>query len=319
MVKLISKLALLGLLIIAGQFALYAIQPSRPMPLLIREVRDARRCTYVFLGDSVNATASATDTNRASISRMLAGKLGSRLAGLSRGGFDLLLYRDIVLDILRHPKASRTVIIEVNIAGLNGDGRTPYTEHQEIAFELRKRNSIGLRVFDRPLHVFRVPALRPAIRLEEHLHKGIFWQGRQVGKQRDFEGARFLVPEVTDDLVRQNLILRYGQPISPGNRMLEAATEIARRLTSRGHRAVFFLTPVNHGRCDAYWNGEISPILREKARAARAAVEAGGGELLDLTFALGPEYFDPAHYPNEHLKEAGRDWVAQALADYLRR
>jgi hypothetical protein len=317
MAKLFIQLALLGLLIAAGQFGLVALFPPPPASLVVREMLAARKPGIVYLGDSVNAFVSAGDTNVASVSRMLQNKLGRRVLGISRGGFDLLLFRDFVRDWVLHVAPPRTVVVEVNLAVLGGDGRTPFSQHHEIAFELRRQSSRGLRAFDRPLHIFRVPALRPAIRLEEFLHQDVVWLGRTIGKERDFEDVNFLVPEVTDDLVRTNLIIRYGQPIAPGNRLLAAATDIAKELTARGHRAVFFITPVNYQRCDGYWSGAISPILREKASAVHAAVAAGGGELLDFTFALGPEYFDPAHYPNEHLQEAGRDYVAQALANHL--
>jgi len=313
--KFSGEILLLVLLVLAAQTAFTALYPVPPVSNIVHEMQASYRHSFVFLGDSVNATYSKADARRKSISWLLEQKIDQRVADISRGGFDMLLFRGYIRELVRQPPKPRTVLVEVNLSNFSDDGRSFFTQHQEIIFNLQGQTRWWLRVLDRPLHIFQFPCVRPAIRREEYMNRDIVWQGRVIGKQKNFESDHFMVPVVTDDLVRDNLIIRYGIPLHECNRMLEATTEAARLLRTHGQRAVFFITPVNYQRGEAYWNNAISPILQAKAARVRAAIAAGGGECIDLSFALDKTFFDTSRYPNEHLTESGRDFVAQSLAD----
>lgn len=310
------NIVIVGLLVLAGQVGWVALQPAAPSRL-VQEMMGASRRSYLFLGDSVNAKTSVGDPHRKSISHLLAENLDRHVGAVARGGFEMRMFRDYTRRLVREVHEPKTVVITVNLANFSGDGRSPFTRHKEIAFELNREFNQGLRLFDRPLHIFRFPPIRPDLRLETYMNQPIRWQGRVVGRQKQFEGAHFMVSPVTDDLIRSNIVIRYAQPMTRDNRMLQAMRETARLLKRHGHRPVFFITPVDHERCDAYWAGRVSPLLATKVRQILDVAHRDGFEILDFSFALGRAHFDPSQYPNEHLRASGREWVAMALADYL--
>jgi hypothetical protein len=235
------------------------------------------------------------------------------------GGYNMRLFRDYIRTVLSHnsPERPRTWILTVNLSNYQGDGRSAWVRNKLHAAMLGQYLHRTLRAFARPMRIFQFPAYRPDIRPDEDSRCPIFWQGAEIGRNRDYPDSYFKIPDVTDDLRREQIILRYGQPLAPGNLNLKATTEAARLLRSRGQRAVFCIMPCDVERCDALLDGQITPILDAKAAAAAEAARAGGGEVLDLHSAFPHELFIPDQYPNEHLRNAGRERLASAIADFI--
>ncbi len=306
------QLGLMAALLAAAQTVIGARQAQR-LPRAVCEIRAAARRPVVFLGDSVNHTVDPTDRDRAWVSQMLARRLTQPVGAASRGGWDLEVFEAAAAHIARTARSPRTVLITVNLASLWGDGRTPYTTHRAIALDLRRADSLIWAAVAQPLRVFRGPAARPAVSLAAYLDQPVVYNGAVLGPRREFEPGAPRFAETNAASLRDHVIVRYLQPLERDNRLLASASRAARGLTSRGHRAVFFVVPVDVERCEP-WAPEIREVLAGKVEAVRRAVEPHGGEVLDLSTDLGPEFFSTSPYPNEHLNERGRDYVAARLA-----
>ncbi len=315
--RLAFQLVAFALLLAAAQTALVRIWPNPPPSETVRDTVRSLRATVVLLGDSVNHTPCATDTNRAPISRMLARRLAPRVAGISRGGFDLAVFDAMCRFLARRAETPRTVFIEVNVASLWGDGRSPYTTHKLVALDLWRYDRPLLDAWVRPLQVWRFPLAAPDLRLDAYLDQPVVHGGRTLGPLREFQAGhpRYAVP--TEAAIREHVIVRYLQPLAPNNRLLDHAASAARALVRRGHRAVFFVVPVNHEVCEPMFPGEFRAAIAAKVAALRRAVEPQGAEVIDLSTALPADCFAVAAYPNEHLNQRGRDFVAARLADVM--
>lgn len=300
------------MLLLAAQTVIGTHQ-ARQRPRAVVDIRRAAQHEVVVLGDSVNHTVDPSDQNRAWVSTLLAGRLGRRVGAASRGGWDLEVFEAAIEHITRTARSPRTVLITVNLASLWGDGRTPFTTHRNIALDLRRSDSWVWAMVAQPLRVFRGPGIRPSISLEEYLERPVRYRGQTLGVRRDFEpgSPRFAMTNAAS--LRDHVIVRYLQPLEPGNRLLAAASRSARRLTARGHRAIFFVVPVDVERC-AVWAPEIHDVLAAKVEAVRRAIEPYRAQLLDLSRTLSAEFFIPSPYPNEHLNERGRRELAARLA-----
>lgn len=307
-------------LAIGGQYVIDVLSPPLNAGWTAKNMPAQCFKTLVFLGDSINGSFAPDDENPHPLGALIGANLDHRIGTVALGGFDMQLFRDYVkaMEVNMNPEEPHIWILTVNLANYREDGRTPYVRNQntiDIMLQLYHRTR---RAFSRPRHIFRVPAVRPALREEEDQHRPVFWQGKRIGIKRDFDDAHFIVEDVTDDLRRENIILRYAQPMTRGNLALKATTEAARILRRHGQRAVFCIMPCDVERCDALLDGAISPILDGKAVQARAAAEAGGGEVLDLHSAFPHEWFIPDQYPNEHLRNPGREALAAAIASFIR-
>ena len=318
LLRFFSGVLLVAALAVAAQYAIDALWPyefsrsTRAMPGQIDN-------TLVFLGDSINASFDHSETDSEPLSTLIGLHADHHIGTVALGGYDMRLFRDYIRAMAPRlsPDRPHTWIITVNLANYRQDGRTPWNRNKLHIAELRQYLSRTLRAFARPMRIFQFPSTRPDLRPDEDAHRPVLWQGRSIGRNRDFPDDRFKISDVTDDLRRENLVIRYGQPLVPGNLNLRATTEAARLLTRRGQRAVFCIMPCDVERCDALLDGQISPILDAKAAAAAEAVRAGGGEVLDLHSAFPHDLFIPDQYPNEHLRNAGRDRLARAIVGFI--
>lgn len=301
-----------------AQYAIDALWPPE-FPHNIRTMPRQCENTLVFLGDSINASFDHSEENSKPLAELVSLAADHHIGTVALGGYDMRLFRDYVRIMRPRIKRSQphTWILTVNLANYGSDGRTGWVRNKLAMAMLREYLDRTFRAFARPMRIFRFPAYRPDLRPDEESHRLVFWQGRSIGRLRDFPDTRFKIADVTDGLRRENVILRYGQPLDPDNLALRATTEAARLLTRRGQRAVFCIMPCDVERCDALLDGQISPILDAKAAAAAAAARAGGGEVLDLHSAFTHDVFIPDQYPNEHLRNAGRDRLARAIASFL--
>jgi hypothetical protein len=319
LLRFFAGVLLVAALAAAGQYAIDAFWPPE-FPPAIRNM--PRQCgnTFVFLGDSINASFARDDENPRTLATLVSLAADHHIGAVALGGYDMRLFRDYVRAVLPRvsPDNPRTWIFTVNLSNYRQDGRVPWIRNKTHIALLRQYLHRTLRAFARPMRIFQFPAYRPDIRADEDARRPVLWQGRFIGRNRDFPDTRFKIGNVTDDLRRENVILRYGQPLSPGNLNLRATAEAARLLRRFGQRAIFCIMPCDVQRCDALLGGAISPILDEKAATVAAAARDAGGEVLDMHNAYPDEYFIQDQYPNEHLRNAGRSALASAIADFIR-
>lgn len=302
----------------AAQYAIDALWPPEFSPTIRNMPRQCEN-TFVFLGDSINASFAHDDENPKTLATLVSLAADHRIGAVALGGYDMRLFRDYVRAVLPRvsPERPRTWILTVNLSNYQGDGRTAWVRNKLHAAMLGQYLHRTLRAFARPMRIFRFPAYRPDLRPDEDARRPVLWRGETIGRSRDFPDTKFKVADVTDDLRREQIILRYGQPLETGNLELEATAETARLLRSRGQRAVFCIMPCDVERCDALLDGQISPILDEKATVIAAVARAAGGEVLDMHSAFPHELFVPDQYPNEHVRNAGRERLAAAIADFI--
>ena len=314
-----AAILLVAALAAAAQFGIDALWPPK-FGWTIAHMPNEYAKTIVFLGDSIDASFDHDEEDSLPLSTLISIAADHKVGAIALGGYDMRLFRDYIRamgnSIATAP--SNTWVLTVNLANYSGNGRDPWTRNKLHIADMRQLFHRHLRAFARPMRIFQFPAYRPDLRPEEDLRRPILWQGRVIGRNRDFSDTRFKVSDVTDDLRRENVILRYGQPLSPGNLNLRATAEAARMLRRFGQRAVFCIMPCDVQRCDALLGGAVSPLLDEKAATVAAAARDAGGEVLDMHKAYPDEYFIQDQYPNEHLRNAGRSALASAIADFIR-
>jgi len=79
---------------------------------------------------------------------------------------------------------------------------------------------------------------------------------------------------------------------------------------------LFYITPIDWISGEQFWPGEFRNRITHNSRFIETGLNSGKLKVLDLSQDLAPEFFfwrQADLFPNEHLREKGRIWLAHRL------
>ena len=147
---------------------------------------------------------------------------------------------------------------------------------------------------------------------------GVFDGAVRVGAFRDFRMRESRKKQVEKINTRNTLLTAYMGYIRADQRQLVALKSIARLLSRAGITPIFYITPVDYQIGESFFPKRFRERLERNSAVIRSELAAQGATVLDLATALGTRAFAwrQVVYPNEHLNQEGRSFVARQL--YLR-
>jgi len=288
-----------------------------------KDLRDFKACMarqpdVVHLCDSSNFWTGPEDADHGRISDYLDQQLGPLVAArLDGGAFHAGMYEaflDLMIATGRRPRA---LVMPINLRSfsLEWDLKPAY------AFEERMHQ---IRHADSVLASAAIPVLRTFQWMEgDTLDQQAFlecpvWLGtNQVGKVEDFDNPASRQP--TPERVRNRLIYYYLYPLEKDHRRLAAFRRISDKAAAAGIRVVFYITPIDFQTGERHLPGQFLAQVRANIRVVQETLADHQPPVLDLSTALPSRDFATEDYPNEHLMEAGRRFVAEQLAWEVKR
>lgn len=267
----------------------------------------------IFFGDSTINYHDPSDQDTSSIAQML-GELNPEysIGDFSSDAYQLEIYEATLERIVRSPHKPEAVIIPVNMRTFSPEYETSQFAKEE--YYLRNRIPF-FESFDKPLMTIH------AIRFSgttsddpEFLSRPVYWGDAQVGTVSDFIEEKKL-REVTDDRVKGRYIFSYMYDLHMDDVKLEAIRRMAAMSASAGVDLYFYVTPIDVQSGVKAVGPDFERQTRKNVDRVCSVLAQEGLGCLDLAFALGSEFFSFKVYPNEHLKEAGRRFVAQKISD----
>jgi hypothetical protein len=274
----------------------------------------------LYLGDCTDYTVSKSDRDRRRMTRMLQDMNPDVTIGaIAHGAYQMDIYLSFCRYILEQPHRPRVIIIPVNIRSFSPEwDRMPQYqfEKEKIILEggLKRR---FLYAFYKPLMAFHYRFHR--ITREEYLETPVVYEGREVGKIKDFShpGAG----KFSEEYVRKKFLLFYMLPVTAEHRMAKAMYAIAKRLKQDGIELIFYLTPIDYRSGERYYPGEFTSRVQAGTALVRRLLSAEGARVLDLSTALDGDAFfwREKMYPNEQLNQKGRRYVAERLTEKLKK
>jgi hypothetical protein len=81
---------------------------------------------------------------------------------------------------------------------------------------------------------------------------------------------------------------------------------------------LFYITPIDYQAIEKFVGNQSRKILLENIRTIKSSLLEKNIKVIDLAFELGTKSFTYGFYPNEHLKEKGRKFVAQQLSKSIK-
>lgn len=317
--RLLLKLALLGgaLALLQLVFGAATNYKDTPTPVRLCDQYLAERRDIIYFGESTVFTVDPEDKNKSPIDDMLQQLLPEyRLGSIAHDAFHLQLYEDFCTYIARKPYHPRLLIVPVNLATVSPywDDRPEY-QFERIALFLR-HDTWWFRAFYRPLAAFGAFNLNP-VSQKAFDNVIVYDEGRPVGRMKDFTDDRYM--NVTEENMRDQLIVRYMHQITPEDLKMQALCRIADIPPHTDMEVLFYVTPVDYETGDKYLGARFSAHIRESVRLVKRLLAEKGITPLDLSLDLSADKFHwGSRYPNEHLNERGRRYVAEQLAAAVR-
>lgn len=322
--RFLAKLLIFLLALLGAQAAIAAAYPFPISPEVLhfqRLLDDG--VDVIYLGDSTLWHPLGSQTT----AEMLQERLPSQTVGeLSHAAYSMDLYLAYVEYMIRQGYEPDLVIIPINMRSFSPewDLRPGY---QFVEEKRTLRYGLALtRLFGRPINV--LGGFDAGITQDTFLNSTVFSGTVAVGQVQDFEFATGRVPleeqtseqfvyyqEPIEDAELVDLLTYYYMySLQPDHRKVEAMLQIVELLRPTGTQPLFYFTPINVELGSVYLDGAFEQQFARNVALVRELLTAQHAPLLDLSTDLEAFYFSDT----EHLRQNGKQYVAQQLASQIR-
>lgn len=319
MKRFIVKALALGVIVLAGQWLLFASRgagvhfaQNETLQQSLNEGVDV-----VFIGDSTLYFPAESDTDHRNTVTMLHDLTPSlSIVQLYNGGYNPDVYASFSRSMARsgHPPKTAVFVINMRAFSPGWDMRPMYQFQREktiLAF-----SNTPYRFLLRPLMVFKAFDLNP-VKQADYIELPVTNGDQIVGKVIDFDNDSFNT--FSQDNLRKKTIFSYMYDLDPEHRKILSIIECIDALEAAGVRTLFYITPVDwQTGVESVGEGFV-PQLQKNIRTVEQAIQEHGGEVLDLSRLVPTEDFNwrVDLYPNGHLAQNGREKLANLLARWL--
>jgi hypothetical protein len=276
----------------------------------------SEKTDVIFFCDSTNFAYSKQDNDKRTISQMLQGMIPERkILTIDHGAFGMDMYLAFCKYICRANNRPNVVIIPVNMRSFSpGWDQRPDWQFEQERFFLEHPL---IRSFYKPLAVFKVISTNE-ISVEQYNKTSVYCGDKVIGTVREFDFRSDDPNSITDEKIRKKFIFNYMYPLTPDHRKLQSMMQVVNVLNSIDVKVVFYITPLDIEEGRKYLSDVFNDRVRANVELVKALLREQNIEPLDLSQNLPSEHFSWTVYPNEHLDQAGRLYVANHLAEALR-
>ncbi len=315
-----GRLALLALIALGGQVLVGIADFDRDFPgRTALEETLSGPVEILHFGDSVLGSTARGDRDLRGITPMLRERLPSRSIGeIANQAFDLEVFEAFLARLSREPRRPAVVLIPINLRTFSPvwEMAPPY-QFRSMKFRLHHGDFAADTLLG-PLSALKLYSLNP-VSERQYRSTPVLRGERKTGTVGDF-----MIPDGRGDPERRTadlFALNYLHPIRDDHRKLKSIRAIVAHCRAAGMRPIFYVTPLDVETGTRRIGTEFGETVIRHRSILRESLEALGLPLLDLAADLDASQFDwsESASPNEHLKEAGRKYVAERLAQVLTR
>lgn len=278
------------------------------------------KADIIYFGDSSVYAEGKDDSDHRTIAGMLRDMAPQySLESVTHAAYHIGIYLEFCKYIVRQRYRPSVIIIPINMRSFSTDwDRQPHYQYeiQRIILRGGLLKTI-LLAFYKPLKIFKYNFF--TISQQEFKESPVFYGHRQVGKVKDFNNSSY--SKYSAKNMKNQIIYAYMYGLSPfpQHRKLKALVEAARLLKKNNIKPIFYITPIDWETGEKYLPGEFRKQMGENTRLIVSLLSAEGVEILDISTALPTHFFYWHLYPNEHMNQRGRLYVAEQLSSILKR
>jgi hypothetical protein len=274
------------------------------------------RYPILFFGDSIIKAYAENDKDKSSIPEMLA-KVDSRLkiGDMSSPGYGLGVFEAMVSHIENSDKKPKAIIIPINLRSFSPqwDMRPEYQFEKEIFFLTHGK---FVFYFSKPLGIFHAININ-SVNQDTFRKQPIYYGDTVVGEVGKYEDKAQL-PNIDSSVVKDFYIYDYMGNLKTNHRKLQSLRNIALIAKENGVKVYVYITPIDYEEGAKLVGQDFIKQTKYNAELVCSISTENGLPCLNLAFAVRDADFATHVLPNEHMKEAGRKFVAQKLADFIK-
>lgn len=314
MKKLIQNLVVLITITIALQYLFGAKGPSEIRAL--DKALDGDSIDILYFCDSSNFAYHRTDTDKRRTSLILDEMLTDRdILKVDHGSYETELFNDYLSYILSKNVKPKTTIVVVNMRSFSPAWDIkPSWQFEEEHFFLKYPL---LRSFYKPFGVFKLVNTNQ-IPIADYLDTDVYSGTEVVGKVKDFDFTTADPNVVTTSDIRKKLIFQYMYNLTPEHRKIKAIKNIVSLAQNANIELLFYITPIDYQTGEKYLPGRFNDQLAANINIIKGVLDSENIDCIDMSLDLDASQFSWTVYPNEHLRIAGKRFVAKKLAQKLK-
>ncbi len=309
--KLLVLLAIVGVLQVVVFERFHRTEPLKKFEQCLET-----QPSVIYFCDSCNAWVDAEDSDRRAISELLADRLvGKSVGRIDGGAYHLELYEAFVDLLIARGEHPDLLIMPINLRSFS----TEWNARPSYAFDAARQQ---IRQADNRFAL----ALKPLLKtlqwdkdttqsLAAFKRTPVFDGEQWVGTVDDFENEQFDDP--SDERVRKKFIYHYMYTLEPEHRKLVALRNIANKATAAKLKVLFYVTPIDCETGNRCLGDRFAKHIQQNVNVLRSQLAGTTAAFIDCSAALDANAFSWIQYPNEHLNELGRTFVADTLVTTL--
>jgi hypothetical protein len=312
---LACKLALL-ITVAAVVQLVFVPQWTKPSELERFESIVRMRPDVLLFSDSTNGWVDVGDNDRRSIAELLDAELPElTVAALDSGAWHAGVYEEFVQLMARRGDAPPVIVIPINLRSFSAEwDLRPQYQFDDLCFDIRHADAPWMRGLRSPLRILGLWQAGDWTQ-QDYLDSSVLHGRKSVGTVREFDHSDASTP--TTEESRRTFILHYLAELAPGHRKVAALERIAELGSQAGARVVFYVTPIDRQTGDELLPNEFSQRIAANVATLRRSLEPSGARVLDLSGDLPATQFSWTQFPNEHLRDDGRRYVAARVGDAI--
>lgn len=303
MKKKIIKLILFFLIVGVLQFLVDSFAPGMSFDNLVRLDKFLKKSPDILIfGDSTNWYTAEDDKDKRSISMMLKKMIPQySIASITHPAYHPDVYAAFCQYIVRQKNQPRVIVVPINMRCFSPEW--DMNPHYQFVKEKIILEGGLRRIFYKPLRLLNI--LKEVTR-KEYLETPVYDGNRKVGQIKHIRG------------LNGQFLLKYMYSLDERHRKVKSLLKIARLLSKNNIEVIFYLTPIDYQEGEKYFPGRFKKQLTHNTGFLVSLLSKEG--VLDLSMDLTSDYFawKKKGSVNEHLNQAGRQYVAEKLAKALR-
>jgi len=317
MKKFFSKLAIFLLIIFIFQIFFLIIQIRSFNRLAVLEKAKKEKVDVIYFGDSSDTNYSNEDLDKRSISQMLKDTLTNySIVNISHPAYNADIFLEFCKYTVKQKYYPKFVIIPINMRSFSPSwDRSPVYQFEKEKTILENKL---LFMFFKTIEAFDKNNKRfNEITQSEFENTEVFNGDKAAGIVKDFDKHEFR--HYSEENMKNSILYFYMFSLKNDHRKLKSLAEMKKILLENNIKPVFYITPIDYETGERYFPGEFSERLKNNVEAIKSVLEENNFKVLNLSMDLKTNFFAWEKYPNEHLNEKGRKYVAEKIGEMIKK
>ena len=315
MKKFLYKLVIFILIVASLQVILvqYILAPIPEVKLLDKYLQE--KYQVIYFGDSVLQYTDVSDTDKSGVVKMLS-KINPSvtIADMSFSAYDAGVYEAMMKYISRSPYKPEAIIIPIGLRSFSPEWDSrPVYQFEKQKFILSAPPLLA--DFWRPLAIFGVIKENP-ISDQQFFNTPVYYEKTQIGAVLYFENDE-LFASTSPENIRNKYVYSYMGSLSPDHRKLKSLENLLDSAKEQGITVYVYITPLDYEGGQEFVGPDFMVQTKVNVDLICSIVLAKNVPCLNLAFSLGSEYFSHPVYPSEHLRQAGRQFIAEKVNEFF--